>query len=119
VGYSVCGRYEVLCLPGTEYLYSDLLFIFLRVYRQMPRSFGHRAFQTQNSNNSYCVSQSSPTDKVSLSHLDTCINSKGFSNYLGRQTAEESSIISAFKTCTTLSSRNNVRTTEKMRTMLA
>jgi len=42
-----------------------------------------------------------------------------FSNYLGRRTAEENSIICVFKTCTTLSSRNNARTTEKMRTMLA
>lgn len=37
---------------------------------------GHRAFKTQNSNTSCRVSQSSLTDVVSLSHLDTCINSE-------------------------------------------
>jgi hypothetical protein len=36
-----------------------------------------------------------------------------FSNYLGRQTAEENSIISVFKTCTKLSSRNNAKTIKK------
>jgi hypothetical protein len=41
-----------------------------------------------------------------------------FSNYLGRQTAEENSIISVFKTYRTLSSRNNARMIEKMRTMM-
>jgi hypothetical protein len=116
VGYSVCGRSEVLCLPGTEYLYSDLLFIFLgQTNATMTWTSSIQDSKFEHFVPCFTVITNWRGKSVTFRYL---YQLQRFSHYLGRQTAEENSIISAFTTCTTHSSRNNVRTLEKMRTML-